>query len=250
VNTRGHLSSETIDLLLMAALTGDKESSARAHIDGCELCKKRWAELNEDKARFEQYVFPRTVGKLEERLNNPSFGERFSLNWRTLVPIFGSVLAASLAVSVYLGGRDRTKTEDDVYIGVKGGASLEVVAARPDNAQFTVRPGTVVHPKDKLRFVVNTAGAKYVMVASRDGAGTFSVYYPFGAQQSGEVTPGHVELPKAVELDDVVGTERLVAVFSEEPVEANAVKAALEQNPQDPKVEKAKVVSWEFVKAK
>lgn len=248
MNTRGHLSSETIDLLLMAALTGEKESSARAHIDSCDLCQKRWAELNEDKARFEQYVFPRTVGNLETRLAQQSFLDR--LNFRLLIPIVGSALAASIALSVYLGGKDRTQTEDDVYIGVKGGASLEVVANRAETGQFPVRPGTVLKPKDRIRFVVNTAGAKYVMVASRDGAGAFSVYYPFGAAQSGEVTPGHVELPKSIELDETVGNERIVAVFSQEPVEASAVKAAIDANPADPKVDKAKVVSWEFVKAK
>jgi hypothetical protein len=248
MNTRGHLSSETIDLLLMAALTGDKETKARDHLGTCTLCQKRWAELNEDKARFEQYVFPRTVGNLETRLANPSFFQRFS--WRTLVPIAGSVLAASIALAVYLGGKDRTQTEDDVYIGIKGGASLEVVANRGETGQFPVRPGTVLRPKDRIRFVVNTAGAKYVMIASRDGAGAFTVYYPYGAAQSGEVTPGHVELPRSIELDEVTGPERIVAVFSESPVDAAAVKAAIEASPADPKVDKAKVVSWEFVKAK
>jgi hypothetical protein len=248
MNARGHLSSETIDLLLMAALTGEKESTARAHLDGCQLCQKRWAELNEDKARFEQYVFPRTVGKLEERLSKQSIFDRF--NFRFLIPVVGSALAASIALSVYLGGKDRTQTEDDVYIGVKGGASLEVVANRAETGQFPVRPGTVLKPKDRIRFVVNTAGAKYVMIASRDGAGAFSVYYPYGSAQSGEVTPGHVELPKSIELDETTGNERIVAVFSQEPVEASAVKAAIDANPGDPKVDKAKVVSWEFVKAK
>lgn len=248
MNARGHLSSETIDLLLMAALTGEKETSARAHLDACATCQKRWAELNEDKQRFEQFVFPRTVGKLEERIANESPFARWNLNWRMLVPLIGSAVAASLALAVYLGG-DRTKTEDDVYIGVKGGASLEVVANRAESGQFPVRPGTVLKPKDRIRFVVNTAGSKYVMIASRDGAGAFSVYYPYGATQSGEVTPGHVELPKSIELDEVTGTERIVAVFSESPVEANAVKAALEADPKDPKVDRAKVISWEFVKA-
>jgi hypothetical protein len=165
------------------------------------------------------------------------------------LPIAASAVAASIAIAVYLGG-DRTKTEDDVYIGMKGGATLEVVANRADTGQFPVRAGTVLKPKDRIRFVVNTAGSKYVMIASKDGAGTFSVYYPYGAEQSGEVTPGHVELPKSIELDEVTGPERIVAVFSESPVEATAVKAALEANPQDPKVDRAKVISWEFVKSR
>jgi hypothetical protein len=251
MNARGHLSSETIDLLLMSALTGDRQHEAKSHLDGCSLCQKRWTELNEDKARFEQFVFPRTVAKLEARLAAPSLMDRLRAGWKMLVPAAGAIIAASLAAAIYVGGKDRTQTEDDVYIGIKGGASLEVFAARPEvNAPFTVKPGTVLHPKDKIRFVVNTAGSKYLLIASRDGAGAFTVYHPFGAQQSGQVEPGRIELPGSVELDDVVGNERLVAVFSDAPVSAEADKAAIDSSPTNPKIEKAKVVSWEFVKSR
>ena len=255
MNARGHLSSETIDLLLMSALNGERQNEAKAHLDGCPLCQKRWTELNEDKARFEQFVFPRTLAKLEARLAAPSLMDRLRAGWKMLVPAAVGVVAASLAMAVWVGGKDRTQTEDDVYIGIKGNAVLEVIASRPDpstgsGGQFPVKPGTVLKPKDKIRFVVNGAGAKYVLIASRDGAGAFTVYHPFGAAQSGQVAPGRVEIPGSVELDEVTGSERLVAVFSDAPVAADEVKAALDLSPTDPKIEKAKVVSWEFVKAK
>ena len=250
MNARGHLSSETIDLLLMSALTGERQNEAKAHLEGCTLCQKRWSELNEDKARFEQFVFPRTLAKLEARLAAPSLVDRLRAGWKMLVPAGVGGVAASLAMAVWVGGKDRTQTEDDVYIGIKGNASLEVVANRPETGQFPVKPGTVLKPKDKIRFVVNTAGSKFLLIASRDGAGAFTVYHPFGAAQSGQVTGNRVELPGSVELDEVTGNERLVAVFSDAPVAADAVKAALEASPTDPKIDKAKVVSWEFVKSK
>lgn len=250
MNARGHLSSETIDLLLMSALTGDRQNEAKSHLESCPVCQKRWSELNEDKARFEQFVFPRTLAKLEARLAAPSLMERLRAGWKMLVPAAGAIAVASLAAAVYLGGKDRTQTEDDVYIGIKGTATLEVVAYRAESGQFPVKPGTVLRPKDKLKFVVNTAGAKYLLIASRDGAGAFTVYHPFGATQSAQVEPGRLELPNSIELDDVIGAERLVAVFSDAPVSAETVKAALESSPTDPKIEKAKVVSWEFVKSR
>jgi hypothetical protein len=55
-------------------------------------------------------------------------------------------------------------------------------------------------------------------------------------------------VPGSVELDEVVGPERLVAVFSDSPVRADQVKAALDADPTSPKLPGAKVVSWEFVK--
>jgi hypothetical protein len=251
VNTRGHLSSETIDLLLMAALTGDKESLAKAHISECAFCQKRWSELNEDKQRFEQFVFPRTVARLEERLargDGSTLGARLRAGWKLLVPM-GAVIAASVTVAVVTGGKDRTQTEDDVYIGIKGSA-LEVIGYRTDTGQFTVKSGAVLHPKDKIRFVVNNPGAKFLLIASRDGSGAFTVYHPFGSAQSGPLEPGKHELPGSVELDDVTGLERLVAVFSDAPISAEAVKAAMESNAAEPKIERAKVVTWEFVKEK
>ena len=53
MNPRGHLSSETIDLLLLSALDATEANAAKAHLDECDLCKTRWRELNEDKVRFD-----------------------------------------------------------------------------------------------------------------------------------------------------------------------------------------------------
>src|SRR3954471_2479866 len=119
MNARGHLSSETIDLLLMSALTGQRQDEAKTHLDGCPLCQKRWSELNEDKARFEQFVFPRTVAKLEARLAAPSLGERLRAGWKMLLPAAGAVVAASVAVTLISGGKGHTE-DDERYIGIKG----------------------------------------------------------------------------------------------------------------------------------
>lgn len=254
MNARGHLSSETIDLLLLSALEAQEANAAKSHLDGCTTCKQRWVELNEDKVKFEQFVFARTLPKLEERLKKKSLFERLDL--RLLVPALGLGAAALVAV-IATGGGDggpTGQTEDEVYIGIKGKEPLfEVFALRGSSAQFEVKAGTPLKPKDRIRFVVNPAGAKYVLVASRDGKGTFTVYHPYGAAESAPVDakpPRRLELPNAVELDETAGAERLVAVFSDKPVKAAEVQAALEKNPQAPALPDAKVISLEFVKEK
>ena len=68
MNARGHLSSETIDLLMLSGLDATQTNQAKAHIDACERCRTRWRELNDDKERFVQYVFPRTVGMVTSRV--------------------------------------------------------------------------------------------------------------------------------------------------------------------------------------
>jgi hypothetical protein len=251
MNARGHLSSETIDLLLLSALSASETNEAKQHIDGCDDCRARWRELNEDKARFEQFVFARTLPKVEARVlaERQGFFERFRL--KLLLPVL-AVGAAALAVVFATG--PGTQTEDDAYVGIKGGASsqpsFELFAVRGQGSAFPVGPGAELHPSDRIRFVVNPAGAKYLLVASTDGAGVFSVYHPFGADKSQPVAEAKskLELPGAVELDNTLGAERVVAVFSEEPLTAQQVEAALKADAKNPRLPGVRFVLREFRK--
>lgn len=250
MNARGHLSSETIDLLLLSALGAAEANEAKHHLDGCESCRTRWRELNEDKQRFEQFVFARTLPKVEARVRSEreGFFARFKL--KLFLPAMAVVAAAAGVVLVTGPG---TQTEDDAYVGIKGGSAnptFEVHAVRGQGSSFQVKEGVELQPNDRIRFVVNPAGAKYLLVASTDGAGMFSVYHPFGAVESQPLAEqkNKVELPGAVELDGTLGGERLVAVFSEEPIKASEVEAALKADPQHPKLPGVSFVIREFRK--
>jgi hypothetical protein len=231
-NQRGHLSSETLDLLLLSALAAPDANAAKEHLDGCERCKDAWRELNEDKQRFDQFVFARTLPKVEARAaaQKAGFFGSFKLPW--LIPAFGALAAIVIAVIVVKETGGGTQTEDDVYVGIKGGGpSLEIFAQRGEaKSPFEVKRGVTLQPKDRIRFVVNPGNAKYLLIASRDGAGVFSVYHPFGASESVRLeaqVPRHLEVPNAVELDDTLGSETVVAVFSDAPVKASDLEAAL-----------------------
>ena len=246
MNERGHLTSEAIDLLGLASLAQTESDQARVHLSTCTECKARWDELQRDRAHFEQYVLPRTLAAVEARARPASFFERLVASWKVLVPVTSLAVAATLALTV----TSRTQTEDEAYIGVKGGTPvLEVVAQRGEQSQFPVKEGTLLKPKDKIRFVVNPGSARFLLIASRDGRGIVTIYYPFDGQKSAEVKPGRQELPGSIELDEVAGRERLLAVFSEKPLPADDVRAALEKGAAVSPVPGAKSqVSWEFVK--
>lgn len=144
MNARGHLSSETIDLLLLSALSADESNAAKHHIDGCSECKSRWQELNDDKQRFEQFVFARTLPKVEARVAaaRQGFFERFKLKF--LIPAVG--LATALAVVATTG--PGTQTEDDLYVGIKGQPTFEMFAQRGDGGSFAVAPDVALQPSD------------------------------------------------------------------------------------------------------
>ncbi len=248
----GHLSQETLDLLQLEGLDAAKAADAQQHLGGCASCQGRFAELQKDAQHFEQFVFARSLPKVEAKLEKRPLFAFAGARW--LVPALGLASAAAL-VAVFSVTGGGTETEDEVYIGVKGmePPGLAVVALRGGSQRFEVRKGSTMKPGDKLRFVVNPGKDQYVMIASRDGAGAFTVYYPFNGQTSAPVSglPGgnRLELPGAVELDDTLGEERLVAIFSEKPVQASDVDAALRASPSDPKVSGARAVLLTFTKA-
>jgi hypothetical protein len=261
MNARGHLSSETIDLLLLSSLDAAAANEAKNHIDACAKCRTRWRELNEDKEKFVQFVFPRTLEKVSSRVIEPGFFDRLRIigPWKVFMPLAGAAIAASLAIGLFLS--IPSQKQDEQYLGIKGKLAddvgikgdariaLQVIAQRSTEGQFPVKPGTVLRPGDKLRFVVNPGNAKFVLIGSRDGSGAFTVYHPFGGDRSTAIERGAHELPGAVELDQVAGNEKLVAVFSNQPLEAKVLKQALELDPADPELKDVRVLSLEFVKA-
>ena len=264
MNARGHLSSETIDLLMLSGLEASAANAAKSHIDSCATCRTRWRELNEDKEKFQQFVFPRTLEKVASRVIAPSFFDRLRIAgpWKVFGPMVGAAAAAAIAVGVFYADGPGTQTEDEVYVGIKGNKisqdvtlkgdariAMDVVALRASEGQFPVKAGSVLRPGDKIQFQVNPGNAKYVMIGSRDGSGAFTVYYPFGGEKSAAIERGTHVLPRSVELDAVAGSEKLVAVFSSEPVDAKALKQAVETNPVQPELGDARVISLDFLKA-
>lgn len=244
MNDRGHLSSEALDRLLLASLPDGERTAAEAHVAACPECRERWREREEDRAHFEKFVLPRTLPRIEARLEETSLPGWLRRRWQLYVPAFGLALAA-LAVVVIA-----PPSADEGYIGVKGpGApTLEVVADR-GGRQFPVRPGTHLKPGDRIRFRVNPGEARYLLIASRDGRGEVTVYFPYGGDASAQVEPGDRVLPGSIELDDATGTERLLAVFSDQPVRAADVRGVLTGGGEPgPVLGAGAQLSWEFVK--
>jgi hypothetical protein len=242
MNARGHLSSEDIDLLLLKALPGSEADAAHAHLGACPSCKKRWDELNEDKQRFEQFVMPRTLANVEERVRGGQGLFSFLKLPRWAPVALGAAMALGITTTITI---KRLGGVDENYIGIKGGPGLEVMAERSGKV-FPVKAGAALQPKDKVRFVVNPAGSKFVLIASKDGAGNFTVYYPYNGLESAPLSAR--ELPGSIELDEVTGKEWLVAVFSDAPVKADAVKTLMDAGAREKGLEGARVVDLRFDK--
>lgn len=214
-----HASQLTIDALAAGHLSAADAAAARAHVDGCARCRADLEAAQAACATFTRDVLPRTLGNLAPRASRPW--------WRIALPLLVPALAAA-ALLVWFTSRTPTKPGEDPGddIRIKGATTFHVYAKRGERV-FEVRDGSRLAPGDAVRFVASSRTARYLLVASVDGAGKASVYFPFGGSRSGEVGSTRAELPGSIVLDRAPGPERIFAVFSSEPIEADVVTRAL-----------------------
>lgn len=213
MNTERHLSSEDLDLLALGALPESERGAAEAHLGGCEACGRRRDALVRETTQYRQSVQPRLLEKTVARLESPR------VRWRW--PSF-ALLATAAAIATVVIIADRPAPAPDGYVAARGAPVFRVIVARGE-ARAELAPDSKLREGDRLRFLVDPTSARYVLVLSRDGAGRWSVYAPFGGEESLALDPGEQLLPGAVELDATPGREHLIAVFSDRPLRSDAV---------------------------
>jgi hypothetical protein len=148
--------------------------------------------------------------------------------WRRLRYYFPAVAtaaaAALIALLFYTRGFEEPPKPD---VAFKGVLAVKVVAKRGAQ-QFMVKSGQRMAEGDALRFIVTTDGPGYISVFSVDGRGKVSPFYP-EADPRANPAPLHVDragrhvLEGSVILDNALGLEHLVVVFSPERFERATV---------------------------
>jgi hypothetical protein len=210
--TTTHVSAFVLDQLALDALDAAAAEGARAHLATCAGCRADEAVAAEARAHFTVSVLPRIAPRARRRLRWP---------WLA-VP----ALAVAAIMLLTLHGHPVTSRDDDLLI--KGTAAWQVFANR-DGQTFPIHDGAELAAGDRIRFVVTPAGAAYVIIASVDGSGAASIYYPYNGARSAATSGPRSELPDSIVLDAAPGPERLFAVFSDEPIEAELVIARLSE---------------------
>ncbi len=208
-----HPSSLVIDALAAGHLVGEGAEQARAHIAGCARCRGDLEAAEAACAHFTHEVLLRTVGTLQVR---PAW-------WRRMWPALVLPALAAAGLLLWLVRRPDVRGPDrDVQI--KGAITFQVFAKRGERV-FALHDGTTLAPGDRIRFVAG--GARYLLIASVDGGGTPTVYYPYGGTRSAAIASEPSELPGSIVLDAAPGPERVFALFSARPLEAAEVTRAL-----------------------
>lgn len=219
------LSNLTLDRLLVEELDDVGRAAAMGHVAGCRRCSARLSELRAERDRFAVETRPLVLPAARPR----------PLTGRALFA--GGAVALGAAVAILLivrGGRDQMIDPQAIdATQVKGGLRLGLYIKRGDSV-IEGRSGDVVHPGDAIRFAYTSTSAGYLMILGRDGAGRVSVYYPEG-DRAAPIRPAEDQvLPGSIVLDDVPGSEEIVALACVHPVAAAAAQAALRASRQAP----------------
>ncbi len=112
-------------------------------------------------------------------------------------------------------------------IRYKGGHSFQVFVQQ-HGAPELLADGQALAAGDQLAFAYSLSEPRYLLLLSIDDTGEITKYYPVDAASESPLRPAaRAPLSVGVELDAHRGEERLVALFSREPLDEARVRDAL-----------------------
>src|SRR5262245_61666644 len=86
------------------------------------------------------------------------------------------------------------------------------------------RAGDVVRPGDAVQFVYTSEKASYLTILTADAGGHVEVRYADGRQAARAPAGRDVVLPQSALLDDIIGHERVLALFCDRPVDVEPLR--------------------------
>lgn len=215
----GHLS----ELALERVLAGEGSDEYAAHAAACEVC----------------------AGRLEAAGAMPAFAppapQSTGGQWGYLA---GATLAMAAALLLYaqVSGPGETPDGPAPAIApvapetpqerwrVRGSFHLQVFVHDGAGAR-RAKDGEAVHPGDRIGFKAELPRDGHLLIAGVDAKDEPYLCFPQdGRGKAAPVTRGAAGTDQAVRLDDVLGTEEIVAVFCEQPFDFAATAARLKRD--------------------
>jgi Putative zinc-finger len=219
-----HPTSFELDAVALGIADADERARVERHLAECDACRSISERAARDRAHFTDQVFDRTLPALQRRVAAATvwpIGRARGLFY-VLPAAAGIALVSFLALR---GGDDRNLHP---AIAIKGDPSFQPYVQRAGRVVPVTSGANIVGPGDGIRFVVRPSGFSHLLVVSVDGAGHANVYFPYGEPRSGSIQEdGEITLPGSIVFDRTPGPERIFALFSKSPLEAETALAAL-----------------------
>jgi len=208
-----------VSRLLAGELEAEEERRVRAHLEGCDRCRQAARELEAEKAVFQSEVpfetFANRVASKQRQLSRRRWAGPVSL--ALAAGLSALVLAGPLQSVVFPSGpttRSKGSSALSLYVG---GASAQARLARDDEP---------LAQGERVRVGYQAGDRRYLLVLSVDEAGEVTALYPERGQSlPADASPGTHLMDDSLELTGT-GHERVVAVFTDEPLSVEEAVAA------------------------
>lgn len=244
----GHLTALTLDRLHLEELPAPERLQVQQHLEGCALCRQRQQRVH----GFDQALsLPPLVLPPLEALPEapPGAAARQPPGGRVLpFPRWAMAAAAVAAAAVLLflvwPATQGAGPQPEDGLRLKGRAlpparpaAMEVgfsweVFANDEQGTRPVASGDAVHPGERLGFRVHPRRSGHLLIVGVDDRGQDYLCYPQRQQGHAALVAASASpysLEEAVRLDEVMGHERLLALFCPEPVSLEQIKPGLLQ---------------------
>ncbi|MBN1577809.1 MAG: DUF4384 domain-containing protein [Chitinispirillaceae bacterium] len=191
-------------------LSGEKRLEMESHLRRCVSCAGFVKQAVAERAEFLE-AFP-VIDVVPVK----------SLRFLRFTPMRTALaLAAGLVLAVGAGSL-LVNRSGEAY-RTKGGVALNLFAQDTAGSPV-VRREPVFTPGERIQFTYSCGNERYFILASIDDTGRISVFYPAEGDNSMLLEPGRdLPLPNSIVLDEYIGKELYIAVFSARPLQVAAV---------------------------
>ncbi|MBI5068785.1 MAG: DUF4384 domain-containing protein [Deltaproteobacteria bacterium] len=210
------------ELALERHLLDPAASAVKSHVESCQRCGTRLAEMKRQGEEFLQFVFPATVEKVEQAAEKGA--RRFS--W---IPLFAPVSAVAAAAALFLLVQPASDGFPADYDGIKGrgGLGLSVFVNRATGVHCASE-GEPVSASEQIRFRVDlTRKPCHLWIVSVDASGQVSRLFPTTGD-GGVLVATQYEIPGGAVLDGKPGPERVYAICTPQPTYYAALERAVQ----------------------
>jgi hypothetical protein len=200
-------------LTLLSFIAGDltehRTAAVASHLHQCDYCAAYVKNMRGERERFlnefPDAAVPDDIGKV--------------VRFRPRHPLLA--LAATLIVAVGAGTLLVDRTAD--VNRLKGAVALQLFVDDSTGVSV-VRQEPVASPGERIQFTYSCGTDRYFILTSIDASGRISTFYPAGGDRSILLEPGNdLPLPNSIILDDYIGDELFIAVFSAHPLQVAVV---------------------------
>jgi hypothetical protein len=197
-------------------MDGDLSLKISEHLKICPSCRDYVNKLKSEKTAFLQTLPYDEMARSPKDTQNARLAFHKTLKFYSLAASFLVFITAGFFLLHQTGPGSRIKGEVNLKLFVK--SSSGAIEKRGEQRYF---------PGEKVQFLYSCGSRNKFMLFSIDTSGTISRYYPSLGDSSISLEPGQdVPLPHSILLDNYIGKELFVGVFSEKPLYCPAITKA------------------------